>query len=94
MQRILEKHKSQFFSMRRLKNNKTNNNTMTDNDNHNTTENRNNNNNYNDPKKQIVVYVIIKIIKYQCNKYPADLFIVLEDATSSELISKNESLII
>jgi hypothetical protein len=35
-----------------------------------------------------------KIIKYRCHKYPAYLFIVLDDAASSELISKNDSPII
>jgi hypothetical protein len=33
-------------------------------------------------------------MKYKCNKYPAYLFIALDDAASSELISKNDSPII
>jgi hypothetical protein len=66
--------------MRRFKNNKR----VTDNNNRNT----------NDPKKQIALYPLNKIIKYKCNKYPAYLFIVLDDAASSELISKNDRPII
>jgi hypothetical protein len=38
--------------------------------------------------------VLNKIIKYKCNKYSAYLFIALNDAASSELISKNDSPII
>jgi hypothetical protein len=48
----------------------------------------------NDPKKQIAMYALNKIIKYKCNKYPAYLFIALDDAASSELISKNDSPIL
>jgi hypothetical protein len=33
-------------------------------------------------------------MKYKCNKYPAYLFIVYDDAASSKLISKNDSPII
>jgi hypothetical protein len=82
MQRILEKHKSQLFGMRRFRNDKRN-----KIDDKNTRKN-------NDPKKQIALYALNKIIKYKCNKYPAYLFIVLDDAASSELISKNDSPII
>jgi hypothetical protein len=46
------------------------------------------------PKKQIALYSLNKISKYKCNKYPAYLFIALDDAASSELISKNDSPII
>jgi hypothetical protein len=74
MQRILGKHKSQFFGMRRLRNDK-----------------REIDNTNNDHKKQIVIYVLNKIIKYKYNKYPAYLLILLDDAASSELISKNDS---
>jgi hypothetical protein len=82
MQRILDKHRSQFFGMRRFRNDKRN---KIDDDN--TRKN-------NVPKKQIALYALNKIIKYKCNKYPAYLFIALDDAASSELISKNDSLII
>jgi hypothetical protein len=40
------------------------------------------------------MYALNKIIKYKCNKYPSYLFIALDDAAFSELISKNESPII
>jgi hypothetical protein len=40
------------------------------------------------------MYALNKIIKYKCNKYPAYLFIALDDTASSELISKNDSPII
>jgi hypothetical protein len=42
----------------------------------------------NDHKKQIVIYVLNKIIKYKYNKYSAYLFIILDDDASSEQISK------
>jgi hypothetical protein len=37
---------------------------------------------------------LTRLLNIDCNKYPAYLFIVLEDAASSELISKNDSPII
>jgi hypothetical protein len=74
MERILDKHKSQFFCTRRIRNN--------------------NADSRNDPKKQIALYAQDKIIKYKCNKYPAYLFIALDDAASSALISKHDSSII
>jgi hypothetical protein len=78
MQRILDKHKTRFFGTRRIRNNKRNiDNTSDD--------------TRNDPKKQIALYALDKIIKYKGNKYPAYLFIALDDAASSELISKNDS---
>jgi hypothetical protein len=80
---MLEKHKSPFFGMRRFRNDKR----ITDNTNDNTRKN-------NDLKKQIAMYALNKIIKYKCNKYPVYLFIALDDAASSELISKNDSPII
>jgi hypothetical protein len=40
------------------------------------------------------LYALNKINKYKCNKYPAYLFIALDDAASSELISKNDNPII
>jgi hypothetical protein len=80
---ILEKHKSQFFDMRSFKNVKR----AIDNKNDNTHKN-------NDPKKQIAMYALNKTIKYQCNQYPAYLFIALDSAASSELISNNGSPII
>jgi hypothetical protein len=82
MQRILDKHKTQFFGMKRFWNDKRN-----KNDDDNTRYN-------NDPKKQIAMYAINKTNKYKCNKYPAYRYISLDDATSSELISKNDSPII
>jgi hypothetical protein len=45
-------------------------------------------------KKQIAMYALNKMIKYKCKKYPAYLFIALDDAASSELISNNDSPII
>jgi hypothetical protein len=84
MQRILEKHKTQLFGTRRIRNNKR----------INTSDNSNNEDTHNDPKKQITLYALDKIIKYKCNKYPAYHFITLDDAASSELISKNDSPII
>jgi hypothetical protein len=66
--------------MRRFKNNKR----VTDNTNDDTPKN-------NDPKKLIAIYSLKKTIKCKCNKYPAYLFIALDDASSSELISKNDS---
>jgi hypothetical protein len=54
----------------------------------------NNNHKNNDPKKQIAMYALNNIIKYKCNNYPAYLFIALDDAVSSELISKNNIPII
>ena len=80
MQRILDKHKTRFFGTRRIRNSKR--------------DNTNDNDTRNDPKKQISLYALDKIIKYKCNKYPAYLFIALDDAASSELISKNDSPII
>jgi hypothetical protein len=75
-QRILDKHKSQFFDTRKIRNNKRN------------IDNKNEDiRNY--PKKKIAMYALNKIINYKCNKYPAYLFIALDDAASSELISKN-----
>jgi hypothetical protein len=67
MQRILDKHKTQFFGTRRIRNNKR----VTDNI---------NDDSRNDPKKQIAMYALDKIIKYKCNKYPASLFIAFDDA--------------
>jgi hypothetical protein len=81
MQRILDKHKSQFFVMRKIRNNKRVNTSDDDSKN-------------NDPKKQIANYALNKIIKYKGNKYSAYLFIALDDAASSEVISKNDSSII
>jgi hypothetical protein len=81
MQRILDKHKTQFFGTRRIRNN-------------NRINDSNNDDSRNDPKKQIALYALDKIMKYKCNKYPAYLFIALDDASSSELISKNDSPII
>jgi hypothetical protein len=83
MQRILDKYKSQFFGMRRFRNDKR----ITDITYDNTRKN-------NDPKKQIAIYALNKIIKYLCNKYHAYLFLALDVAASSELISKNDSPII
>jgi hypothetical protein len=80
MQMILDKYKTQFFGTRRIRNNKRIN--VSDD------ESRN------DHKKQIALYALDKIIKYKCNKYLAYLFIALDDAASSELISKNDSPII
>jgi hypothetical protein len=77
MQRILDKHKTQFFGTRRIRNNKRVNTSDEDIG--------------NDPKKQIALYALDKIIKYESNKYPAYLFIALNDAASSELKSKNDS---
>jgi hypothetical protein len=48
----------------------------------------------NDLKKQIALYALNKIIKYKCNNYPDYLFIALDDAASSEHISKNDSPVI
>jgi hypothetical protein len=80
MQRILDKHKSQFIDTRRIRNNKRVNTSDEDTLDH--------------PKKQIALYTLHKIIKYKSNKYPAYLFITLDDDASSELISKNDSPII
>jgi hypothetical protein len=77
MERILDKHKTQFFGTRRIRKRVIG-----------------NEDTRNDPKKQIAMYALNKIIKYKCNKYPAYLFIALDDAVSSELISKNDSPII
>jgi hypothetical protein len=82
MQRILDKHKTQFFGTRRIRNNKRIN-TSGDEDNI-----------RNDPKIQIAMYAINKINKYKCNQYPTYLFIALDDDASSELISKNDIPII
>jgi hypothetical protein len=71
MQRIVEKHKSQFLGMRRIKNNKRIN-----------TCDINNDNSRNDPKKQYALYALNRLIKYKWNKYPAYLFIELDDAAS------------
>jgi hypothetical protein len=79
MQRIFDKHKTQFFGTRRIRNR---------------INDSNNTDTRNDPKKQIAMYALNKIINYKCNKYPAYLFIALDDAASSELISKNDSPII
>jgi hypothetical protein len=79
MQRILDKHKTRVFGTRRIRNR---------------VNDSNNEDTRNDPKKQIALYALNKIIKYKCNKYPAYLFIAFDDASSSELISKNDSSII
>ncbi|GMO19560.1 MAG: hypothetical protein Ta2E_10530 [Mycoplasmoidaceae bacterium] len=38
--------------------------------------------------------MINKIHKSKCNKFPANLFIILDDAASSDLISQNDAPII
>jgi hypothetical protein len=83
MQRILDKHKTRFFGTRRIRNSKRK-----------IDDTSANEDTRNDPKKQIALYALDKIIKYKCNKYPAYLFIALDDAASLELISKNDSPII
>jgi hypothetical protein len=85
MQKILDKHKTQFFGSRKIRNNKRVNTTVDCNK---------NDDSRNYPKKQIAIYALNKIIKYKCNKIPAYLFIALDDAASSELKSKNDSPII
>jgi hypothetical protein len=65
MQQILDKYKTQFFGTRRIRNR---------------INDRNNRDTRNDLKKQIAMYALIKIIKYKCNKYPAYLFIELDNA--------------
>jgi hypothetical protein len=55
MQRILDNHKSQFFGMRRFRNDKR----ITDNTGKN-----------NDPKKQIAMYALDKIIKLNVINIP------------------------
>ncbi|GMO20089.1 MAG: hypothetical protein Ta2E_11210 [Mycoplasmoidaceae bacterium] len=48
----------------------------------------------NDSKINIALYAIKKIHKDKCNKNPANLFIILDDAASPELISKNDAPLI
>jgi hypothetical protein len=54
----------------------------------------NNKRDNNNPRKNIALYALKKIEKYDCNTYPVYFFIILDDAASSELISKNNSPII
>jgi hypothetical protein len=82
MQLRLDKPKTQFFGVRRIRNDKRKSNNTSGDD---------NNNRINDPQRQIALYALNKIIKYKCNKYPAYLFRAFDDAASSELISKNDS---
>jgi hypothetical protein len=52
------------------------------------------NNERDDPRVHITLYTRKKIQKYKSNTYHAYLFIVLEDTSSTGLISKNNDPII
>jgi hypothetical protein len=85
MQNILDKHRFDFFGSRRFDMNRND---------INNTRNKNNADIKNNPRKNTALYTLQKIEKYHYNTYPAYFFIILDDAASSELISKNNSPII